>query len=243
MSKSNPDKIIREKINSLNRLPVSRNFDKQGVWEKLDVRLDKGRVRIPHWLYYAAAVFAIMVFILTGKSRLSQTEKVKKDYPFAISVINKKSPIRIVISPDKNSPHSIHPEIARRDVRAKQKNFSQAPEKEASVNVVPEPVEQNAPPEDIIATNAAKTDSADGSRLIKETRLPTTVSAVANAKKKLPVVCLNEIEDYQEQALPPVTRKERPFLLTFFNAYKVRDSAYTGNTDKNIFKITLISKN
>lgn len=247
MPESNPDKITREKINSLSMLPDPGIFDQHPAWEKLHARLREAPVKKHRRWYYtsaaAATVFVVAGLFLTNNSsrHLSPATGTKQETLTALArekqagmAINK-----LVITPIKNIPAS----VIKIAVPKHGKQARIFKERKANPSAVPASETVKSLYE--IETSAGNKQGNDyGAASAPQVAVPPqSTPAVAPPVRKLPVVCLNEIEDNATETPPLERKKERSFVIKLFNTYPDNDTLFTSSSGNNIFKINLASKN
>jgi len=203
----NNDKVLKEKLNSLDTLSSGIVFGKEEAWDKLQARMDKPakRIVLKPWLA-AAAVLLLLVTVITAYYNIPAQKEIVKEEPK--KMINTpqppNTPLPVVQATESSSP-TIHMSVRE---RKHERPVAQEQEKQniqTEQIQVAEAIPASAPVDEVLVMN--NTTPALPSKIpvkvvhINElnegVNLPETVAALEKKPpfdlKKLSVVHLNDI--------------------------------------------------
>lgn len=252
----NNDKVLKEKLNSLDTLSTGIVFGKEEAWDKLQARMDKPARVIPlkFWMAAAAILLLFVTVFLAFNNNTSVHEVVKNDLPQQPVQANNTvaTPAeQPAIVTGKNIPAITHKAIKHTTV-IKEKQIAQPQPEEKHIVQAPvteTPVTDNiAPVANIPVASVAKipTKVVHINDLVRDAAGASTTTA-ANTSFTIAtgqVIHLNDIKDHQVRT-NNYLRQQKDFMVSIpiFNAateYNTIPSSGNSNyTRSNLLKFKI----
>jgi hypothetical protein len=227
----NNDKVLKEKLNSLDTLSSGIVFGKEEAWDKLQARMDKPakRIALMPWLAAAAVLLLLFVTVLfTLDNNTPVQEVVKNDLPEQPVQVNKSVATpgeQPTIVTQKNIP-AISRKVIRHTTGTENKHVDHPLQEE--VQIVQAPVAETLVVENIAPVTKTPVTSVSNiptrvvhiNDMVNDAGAATTVAANTSFKKVTgQVIHLNDIKDYQVRT-NNYLRQQKDFMVSIplFNA-------------------------
>ncbi|MCD6013354.1 MAG: hypothetical protein K0Q79_3216 [Flavipsychrobacter sp.] len=122
------DKVLKEKINSLDTLSTGIVFGKEEAWDKLQVRMDKPAkvISLKYWMAAAAILLLMVTIFLAFNNSIPVNEVVKSNTPQQILPVNNTVTTSLEQRPvtaEKNTPAITHKAIKRTTINEEKQSI------------------------------------------------------------------------------------------------------------------------